>query len=72
VRAHESAETVDAAWAEAVAELRWVDFVFSRWRPESAVSREGSWWTGTVSDDWWPDPPHRRGATPPHAGSLSA
>jgi hypothetical protein len=36
------------------------------------VSREGSWWTGTVSDDWWPDPPHRRGATPPHAGSLSA
>lgn len=39
VRAHESAETVDAAWAEAVAELRWVDLVFSRWRPDSAVSR---------------------------------
>ena len=39
VRGHESAETVDAAWSEAVAELRWVDFVFSRWRPDSAVSR---------------------------------
>ena len=39
VRADESAGTVDAAWAEAVAELRWVDLVFSRWRPESAVSR---------------------------------
>lgn len=39
VRARESAETVDAAWAEAVAELRWVDLVFSRWRPDSVVSR---------------------------------
>lgn len=39
VRRQESAETVDAAWSEAVAELRWVDLVFSRWRPDSVVSR---------------------------------
>ena len=39
VRADESAATVDAAWAEAVTELRWVDLVFSRWRRDSAVSR---------------------------------
>ncbi|MEZ5095881.1 MAG: FAD:protein FMN transferase [Nocardioides sp.] len=30
-----------AAWAEAVAELRWVDLVFSTWKPDSAVSRLG-------------------------------
>jgi thiamine biosynthesis lipoprotein len=34
-----SGEAVDAAWAEALAELRWVDLVFSRWRADSAVSR---------------------------------
>ena len=39
VRSPESSETVDGAWSEVVAELRWVDFVFSRWRPDSAVSR---------------------------------
>ena len=39
VRADESAATVDAAWAEVVAELRWVDLVFSRWRRDSVVSR---------------------------------
>lgn len=31
----------DAAWAEVVGELRWVDRVFSTWRPDSAVSRLG-------------------------------
>lgn len=30
-----------AAWAEAVTELRWVDRVFSTWKPESVVSRLG-------------------------------
>lgn len=39
VRSRESTGTVDAAWSEVVAELRWVDLVFSRWRPDSVVSR---------------------------------
>jgi FAD:protein FMN transferase len=28
-----------AAWVEVITELRWVDLVFSTWRPDSAVSR---------------------------------
>ena len=31
----------DRAWAEALAELRWVDEVFSTWRSDSEVSRLG-------------------------------
>lgn len=31
----------EAAWRDAVAELRWVDGVFSTWRPDSQVSRLG-------------------------------
>lgn len=34
-----AAGAVDAAWAEAVATLRWVDLVFSTWRSDSQVSR---------------------------------
>lgn len=32
---------VDGAWADVMAELRWVDLVFSTWKPHSAVSRLG-------------------------------
>ena len=31
----------EQAWQEALAELRWVDEVFSTWRPDSQVSRLG-------------------------------
>lgn len=30
---------LDAAWADVVTELRWVDHVFSTWKPDSVVSR---------------------------------
>jgi thiamine biosynthesis lipoprotein len=36
---HAGTDAGRAAWAEAVTELRWLDRVFSTWRPDSAVSR---------------------------------
>ncbi|MCF6376710.1 FAD:protein FMN transferase [Nocardioides KLBMP 9356] len=38
---HASGPEADAAWDAALAELRWVDEVFSTWRPDSQVSRLG-------------------------------
>lgn len=36
---HAGTPTGEVAWAEAVAELRWVELVFSTYRPDSYVSR---------------------------------
>lgn len=36
---HTNDSAADAAWAEVVTELRWVDRVFSTWRSDSAASR---------------------------------
>ena len=36
---HTTDDAAGAAWAEVVTELRWVDRVFSTWRPDSAASR---------------------------------
>lgn len=38
---HAGDEVGERAWQEALAELRWVDEVFSTWRPDSQVSRLG-------------------------------
>ena len=38
---HARGGEADAAWGAALAELRWVDEVFSTWRPDSQVSRLG-------------------------------
>lgn len=38
---HATGPDADAAWQAALAELRWVDEVFSTWRPDSQVSRLG-------------------------------
>lgn len=38
---HATGPETDAAWEAALAELRWVDEVFSTWRPDSQVSRLG-------------------------------
>jgi FAD:protein FMN transferase len=36
---HAGTPAAEAAWAEVVTDLRWVDRVFSLWRPDSAASR---------------------------------
>ncbi|MEZ5093395.1 FAD:protein FMN transferase [Nocardioides sp.] len=36
---HARGPAAEAAWAEVVTDLRWVDRVFSLWRPDSAASR---------------------------------
>jgi FAD:protein FMN transferase len=36
---HTSDETALAAWSAVVTELRWVDWVFSTWKPASAISK---------------------------------
>ena len=38
---HATGTQADAAWEAALGELRWVDEVFSTWRPDSQVSRLG-------------------------------
>jgi thiamine biosynthesis lipoprotein len=38
---HADDAAAERAWQEALAELRWVDEVFSTWRPDSQVSRLG-------------------------------
>jgi thiamine biosynthesis lipoprotein len=38
---HAADDATERAWQEALAELRWVDEVFSTWRPDSQVSRLG-------------------------------
>ena len=38
---HAADAAADSAWREALAELRWVDEVFSTWRTDSQVSRLG-------------------------------
>lgn len=38
---HADDATGERAWQEALAELRWVDEVFSTWRPDSQVARLG-------------------------------